>query len=120
VDYVEFAINKSFKEEKVKIELSMDREIQVEEDDDSLVRVSLLLSIFENAKENNYPFTFKTKITGTFSIDKDIAKDIRTHMIEKNTIAILFPYARALVTTFTSSCNVSPLILPPINVNNFF
>ena len=33
-------------------------------------------------------------------------------------MAILFPYIRALVSTFTANANVPPLILPPINVVN--
>ena len=34
-------------------------------------------------------------------------------------VAILYPYARALVSTYTSNANIAPLILPTINVNQF-
>ena len=38
---------------------------------------------------------------------------------KSNAVAILYPYARALVSTYTSNANIAPLILPTINVNQF-
>ena len=38
---------------------------------------------------------------------------------EQNAVAILFPYLRALITTYTGMANVQPLILPPINVAKY-
>ena len=35
----------------------------------------------------------------------------------KNAIAILYPYVRALISTYTANANINPLILPAINVN---
>lgn len=120
VEYADFKANTQCNDEKVKIDLKMDRDINIDDNDESTVYVSLILSVFDNAEENNYPFSFKMKITGKFGIAKDADEELRTHLIEKNAITILFPYARSLVTTFTSNCNVPPLILPPINVNKFF
>lgn len=34
-----------------------------------------------------------------------------------NAVAILFPYVRALISSYTANANVTPLVLPPINVN---
>lgn len=36
---------------------------------------------------------------------------------EPNAIAILYPYVRAIVSTYTASANITPLLLPAINVN---
>ena len=37
--------------------------------------------------------------------------------LDSNAIAILYPYIRSIVSVYTSSINVPPLILPVINVN---
>ena len=63
--------------------------------------------------ENNYPFEMEVSITGFFEIEND-SKEID---FEPNAIAILYPYIRAIVSTYTASANVSSLILPVINVN---
>jgi len=52
---------------------------------------------------NDYPFEIKVKILGIF---------------ETNVIAILYPYVRAIISTYTAQANVPALILPPINVNS--
>ncbi|OWZ83354.1 hypothetical protein CDO51_09040 [Natranaerobius trueperi] len=39
-------------------------------------------------------------------------------MLEENAVAILFPYLRALIITFTSNVNVPPLILLTTYVKN--
>ena len=36
---------------------------------------------------------------------------------EANAIAIMYPYLRAIVSTYTASANIAPVILPAINVN---
>lgn len=41
----------------------------------------------------------------------------KEELTTKNTVAILFPYIRALVSNYTANANVPPLILPPINVS---
>ena len=63
-----------------------------------------------------YPFEMSVEIEGYFKgnlEDKD--QDIAQY--SKNAVAILFPYVRALVSTFTANANVTPLILPTVNVN---
>ncbi len=46
-------------------------------------------------------------------IDIDISKNIN-----KNTIAIMFPFIRSQVTLLTSQPNMCPVILPTINTSN--
>ena len=74
------------------------------------MEVNLITKIFENSKEKNYPFEMIVDISGFFE-----AKNPEN--FKANAIAILYPYIRAIVSTYTAVSNISPLILPPINVN---
>lgn len=114
VDKIEFIRNdKHFAEEKVNIQFSVAKDVHTLE---NKMNVTLAVKVFENAKENNYPFEMYIQITGFFAIEND-NKQID---FEPNAIAILYPYIRAIVSTYTANANVNPLILPPINVNNLF
>lgn len=74
--------------------------------------VELELKLFENAVEKGYPFDMYVLVRGYFS---GRGEDILQY--QANAIAILYPYVRALVSTYTANSNVTPLILPTINVN---
>ena len=77
------------------------------------MEVNLEVRIFEQAEEKNYPFEMLIDITGFFAIMNNNEKiDFKP-----NAVAILYPYVRAIVSTYTANANVPPLILPPINVN---
>lgn len=75
------------------------------------MNVKLEVEIFK--KTEAPPFTMKVVMEGFFEM-------IGVDKIEKykaNAIAIMYPYLRALVSTYTANSNVLPLILPAINVN---
>ena len=40
-------------------------------------------------------------------------------IIEKNTIAIMFPFVRSQVSLLTTQPNMVPIVLPPINTAKF-
>lgn len=114
VDKVEFIRNNNYApEQKTKIQFSINKEVNKF---DSKMEVTLYTKVFENAKVNNYPFEMEVQVTGFFAIESE-EKNIN---LEPNAIAILYPYIRAIVSTYTASANVNALILPPINVNNLF
>lgn len=56
------------------------------------------------------------EVEGYFESNFDQQED-KISQYGKNAVAILFPYVRALVSSFTSNANVTPLILPTVNVN---
>ncbi len=41
-------------------------------------------------------------------------------LIEKNALAIMFPYVRSYVSTMTSQPGMSPIVLPPMNIVAMF
>lgn len=62
------------------------------------------------------PFTLTIGITGNFKVEGEI--DIEG--FQMNGMAILLPYLRSVVTSFTSQSGIAPVILPTINVYNAF
>ena len=67
-------------------------------------------------RDRNYPFSMKLEITGVFEIENNATEVEARGLAETNAIAILFPYLRAMVTTYSANANVEPIIIPPINV----
>lgn len=116
VDLVQFDRNPDFNEEPVKISFKIASQFEHTKDENNTTYVTLDVKIFENAKENNYPFSLRLKLVGIFEIEP-VEEHFQLILSEKNAVAILFPYLRALVTTYTANSNIQPLILPPINIH---
>lgn len=115
VNEVNFQLNIDYKEDAASVDFNIERFVQYLEDDENTMYVTLVLNIFENPKENNYPFSMFLDVTGIFKLDNiDIGK--RESFAEVNAVAILFPYLRSLVSTYTANSNIPALILPPINI----
>ena len=75
------------------------------------IEISLSTDIFKDVEDA--PFNMSVEIIGFFELDGD---DDISHY-EANAIAIMYPYLRAIISTYTSSANVMPIILPAININ---
>ena len=112
VNEITFIANDEFlaSEEGLQIQFSINKETTTKENN---MVVKLITNIFENSKENKYPFEMKIVITGYFTIENN-NEEIN---FEPNAIAILYPYIRSIVSTYTANTNVNALILPIINVN---
>lgn len=111
VDEVFFKINENFDNSKtVKIDFDIDDNIEFD-NESSQMSVELKLEVFKEMKKNNYPFSINVTLTGLFKTNGD-----NIEVFRPNAIAILYPYLRSIVSTYTANSNVSTLILPPINV----
>lgn len=114
VNSVEFVVNKNFNSvENVKIDFDISHETIV---DNNNMQISINLNVFKDMEKNNYPFNIKVNITGYYRID---GEDDNISTYEKNGLAILYPYIRSIVSTYTANSNVPTLILPPINIINY-
>lgn len=49
---------------------------------------------------------------------RDIPRQAAKEILEKNTVAIMFPYLRSQVTIVSSQPNMPSINIPPININN--
>lgn len=117
VNDIDYRTNQYFEEQNVSVKFNLSRNVEYLDDEDNTMLVSLIVSVFEGAEENNYPFSLKINMTGIFKLD-NIYESERESFAEVNAVAILFPYIRSLISTITANVNVPPLILPPINVVN--
>lgn len=113
VDTIEFNTNFDFSGKDKDIDFDINSDCTFEDDNFIL---SLELTVFPNAEKNDYPFTMRAKIIGLFEVEHGIQETTKKDFAERNSIAILFPYLRALVSVYTSNANIGNLILPPINV----
>lgn len=111
-----FETNDSYDDSEVTMDVEMGADVHVHKNCKEMI-VDLELLIFKEAVKNNYPFEMNIIIRGYFAMDCESQDSIDKY--EANAVAILFPYVRALVSTYTANANVTPLILPTVNVNEF-
>lgn len=116
VEEIQFKLNTAYDDEEVDIDIKMSVESIFDEADEHM-RIRLTVRIFEEAEKNKYPFEMKVVVTGYFMVG--VGQDGNVSHYQANAIAILYPYIRAIVSTYTASANVNPLILPTVNVNKF-
>lgn len=112
--------NKSIKDTKLSLEDIMDFNSELKIVDDNIKNVSLIVNIGSTGK---LPYKLNLILTGTFNYKKSeedkLSEEEVNYLFEKNAIAILFPYVRALVSTYTSISNYPALTIPSININKF-
>ena len=111
VNEVHFVKNNKFEatEKEINLNLQIKKDVKIE---GQKLEVTLNTKVFDNSSENNYPFEMEVSITGYFSVKGD-----KPEVFEKNAIAILYPYVRSIVSTYTANSNTITLVLPIINVN---
>lgn len=83
----------------------------------------------QSAGEHTYDVTLKTEVSkndvellvvakARFILEADDYINEET-VINRNTIAIMFPFVRSQVTLMTSQPAMSPVVLPPVNTARF-
>ena len=115
VNRIEFVNNDEYDGEEVDVDFDIESQFQVSDDGQEMI-VSLKTDIFAPKEEKIYPFRMIVEIEGYFRSNFDEEED-NIRQYGRNAVAILFPYVRALVSSFTANANVTPLILPTVNVN---
>lgn len=115
VNNIEFRLNKECTRDNISLDLNIQREVTYIPEE-KIGEVKLITKVFENPVENNYPFSIQVEVTGVFKVETEDSL-LSDQLLNTNAVAILFPYIRALISTYTANANVEPLILPAINVN---
>lgn len=118
-DYIVKSINFKYNVEydqntAIDIKFDMDAEYHIDKHEGNM-EVVLKAYIFKEDNITQYPFNMDIEVAGFFSISDSSEESIER--FKPNAVAILFPYLRALISTYTANANVAPLILPPININ---
>jgi preprotein translocase subunit SecB len=122
VDEFIFNKNKNFeKEQGQKIDVDLNFEFETDRNQDKFKRIVTCYIFDENYIEKNKPFYIKVKMYGVFSLSNyDENNKMHKELIEKNTLAILFPYIRSIISHMTLEMQVGPVQMPPMNINTFF
>lgn len=96
--------------ESIKPDILFSKTVEMKNDD---AYIELSVSICD---ENSY--TLNLTIIGVFNVgETELDKN---SLLERNAIAIIFPYLRSQITLLTSQPSFNPIILPPININALF
>lgn len=110
VDFVKFKNNPNFEGEEVSLQFEPSVDFRIEENN---MLVALTIDIFKEAVKYNYPFEMSVKVIGFFQT----LSENHIESYKANAVAILFPYVRSIISTYTAVANVNPLILPTVNIN---
>ena len=78
------------------------------------VRLSFSLRPTE---EYPMPFELKVSMVGHFTYQEQEGEDavVKDHILQENTVSILFPFLRSIVAALTSNANIPTLMLPVMN-----
>ncbi len=120
VSKMEFKRNYSFDDNKeIELEFSFDGSVKIS-DDNRRALMELNCDILnDDFLEGKAPFYLQIGLLGKFELSVDDDK-FNIEDFQLNGLAILLPYLRSIVTSFTSQAGIPPVILPPINVYNAF
>ena len=115
VTKVEYQLNTDFVwgEETIDVKMNTESESSVSEDGKKMI-VTLTLRIFDD-EQQKYPFRMIVEIQGAFVLVNDEQEE-NIQKYYANALSILYPYARAVVSTYTANANIEPLILPTVNI----
>ena len=83
-------------------------------DDDSKIKVTIDTSVSDKGGE----LALELQAVGIFNIEKEnTEKSIYEHLVQVNTVAIMFPFIRSQISLLTTQPGIKPIMLPPINLN---
>ena len=103
---VESSFSRTEKEiQDAALEMEIEKDIQKQSEDQYEVTLAVRL------KEKNDQINIYVKSKAHFTTQQE-----NTNLIEKNTIAIMFPYVRSHISSITSQPGMMPIVMPPMNI----
>lgn len=91
----------------------------VVEHDNNTYEVILSVGIHET-DDVPVPFDLFVEMTGYFELLEGLKEDFQRNLLNRNAIAIMYPFLRAAVSSITATANVTSLVLPVINLASEF
>ncbi|HRY78505.1 MAG TPA: protein-export chaperone SecB [Candidatus Izemoplasmatales bacterium] len=119
VEKIDFHLNKNFNPKATPtISLNPDfrRNIRKIDENKALVELTVIIQ----TKEVQLPFYLEVTIGGLFTLEHWEESENTLNLMKNQTIAILFPLIRSLVTVVTANSNIPPLMLPLLDVAALF
>jgi preprotein translocase subunit SecB len=115
VDEISFKINHSFNANNGKeicLNPVLSKEVLENRKNQSKYIVKLSFEISHKTTSDS-PFELKVALSGHFTLG---GEEKNKALIQENAVAILFPYLRSIISIVTLNANISPLLLPAMNV----
>lgn len=118
VKKMNFSINENFDfNQNTAIRINPEFTRNITKIDSDNVAVNLIFCI-DNVN-GDMPFSMEIDIEGLFHLENWEHPDLMT-LIRSNAVAILFPYLRTIVSMLTANANISPYMLPVMNIAAMF
>ena len=118
VKTMNFSINEDFQfnqDENINVNPEFKRQIRKVDDDTAVVNLKFCI----NNEKKDMPFSMEVDIEGLFHLE-NWEQPEQLPMITLNAIAILFPYLRSIISMVTANANISPYVLPVMNISALF
>ncbi|MCB2360296.1 protein-export chaperone SecB [Clostridium estertheticum] len=115
VEKVEFKRSENFNK-SANNELKFKFESSINEKDTNNYKVSIKVNISSGAAEELVINVIMCALFG-FVFNEKLSNDIIKSMLEKNTLAIMYPYVRSYITNLSAQSGINPIILPTINIS---
>ena len=110
-----FRTNLDFHGEEVELQFSFNAQLHISPEKDKAI-VDLTCKVFdEEFMGKTAPFYLKMCMKGFFD-----CVDMEIEQFRVNAVAILLPFMRATIASFTVQTGIPAVIIPPINVYNLF
>jgi preprotein translocase subunit SecB len=112
-----FKINDNFdftSKQGITLNPKFKREVTKLSDMDYRVNLSVLIE-----EDNKVPFTTFISISGDFKYD-GWEHESKRQIIIDNSTSVLFPYLRTTLSNLTLNANITPYVLPLVNINRLF
>ena len=86
----------------------------VSKNDPSKFKITILTSV----KNETDSVHINLETVGIFTVDNnEMSENISEQLIKVNTVAIMFPFIRSQISLLTTQPGLTPVMLPPININ---
>ncbi len=114
ISKIDSAIDDDFGKEPEKISQTVSIENNFSSEHKRFVEVVLNITV----KAESARLFFFIKIKGGFQASDEMSDELFHTLSKQNGPAILFPFARSIITSYTAQANIPPIILPTINFTN--
>lgn len=98
------------------INLGLEFDIDFELDDTSNLAKVVLSCNVNRDDFSQKPFMMEVSMEGLFNYEVSEDKEQVKRMLKTNSIAILFPYLRALISTMSVNFGIPTIVIPTINI----
>lgn len=118
INKMSFALNE-VKGKKREFQIAPEFSKSVVEHDNN--KYEVILSVGINSEDDApVPFDLFVEMAGYFELREGLEEDLQKNLLNRNAVAIMYPFLRAAVSSLTSTANVTSLVLPVINLASEF